>query len=138
MRWMIGEVSMKIRSGFVSNSSSSSFIIGVNDETTKCECCGRHSTCTDDVLLFLSNNSCIDDTCCDFTTKNRDSLIEEIKDNWWLSKEEAEKMVEKIDFSKTIIIGSVSIHDNHLQDLIYNNKDIDVYCKDGHVLKNGC
>jgi len=42
---------MKVRHGFVSNSSSSSFIIGINrEETAKCECCGRGG---EDILEML-------------------------------------------------------------------------------------
>ena len=59
---------MKVRNGFVSNSSSSSFIIAIQLEKTTCKCCGRSDPDFEDTCFAgrvfreteLTANSCND------------------------------------------------------------------------------
>lgn len=48
---------MKIRHGFVSNSSSSSFVVGIiNSNPQKCEHCGRGGVSLDEYMKFNPND----------------------------------------------------------------------------------
>ena len=107
---------MKIRNGFVSNSSSSSFIIAVNKPVT-CKYCGH----TNDLLnqIQLSEYS-YNEIVCSNTEEVLKKLIEERE-----YVKEFDKIVEKITAlsiqGKQILEVEVSNHDEELNNLIHSS-----------------
>jgi hypothetical protein len=79
---------MKTRTGFVSNSSSSSFIILVNKNKDVCSHCGRR----DPEILDIIENAGGD--CCDDTqlrARGADAIERYYSDNDWYTDEEKEE-----------------------------------------------
>jgi hypothetical protein len=66
---------MKIRNGFVSNSSSSSFVIQVNGGAEKCPTCGHTPQSVVDLFKGKCNRSCDDSDLEDFG-----ELMDELED----------------------------------------------------------
>ena len=69
---------MKIRSGFVSNSSSSSFIIAVKD-SPECPCCHRRDTNFIDWISKVTDSN--DSECTKLYARGADDVISWWKDN---------------------------------------------------------
>ena len=113
---------MKIRTGFVSNSSSSSFIIAVRP-SNKCEHCGR----SDLNVIDLIEKSGDYETEVDFRTEDRDEFIKEIDkwlaDNTWM-EHKFDKDITWHDAEYAIV--SVSYHDENINDLIRSSSDVQV------------
>jgi hypothetical protein len=81
---------MKIRNGFVSNSSSSSFLIAIKTTNNEaCPCCGRKDLDANDFLKLISNNhndkvNASGDEINDYITNN-------IINNYYYESEEQKK-----------------------------------------------
>ena len=110
---------MKIRNGFVSNSSSSSFIIAVKKLSTPCKCCGRKDP---DILDVLENQSSYS---CDNEVRARGvdiiSSLKERKD--WMVPTEYNLVVEKVkeflaNDEYEVADISISNHSSYLNDMI--------------------
>jgi hypothetical protein len=71
---------MKLRTGFVSNSSTSSFIIQINQQPEKCPHCGRSGV---DLVKFMMGFHNHWETSLDFTDPDEkiDELERELKDH---------------------------------------------------------
>ena len=113
---------MKTRIGFVSNSSSTSFIVAVRNEPEKCAHCGR----SDPDLLELIDQRC--GYSCDNEVDSTDfeSIKEEVNRQWseYNEKEKILKEVKEYSEKEGWQIASISIsyHDEFLKEIVENMK----------------
>ena len=117
---------MKIRSGFVSNSSSSSFIIAVGNPE-KCEHCGRSDVDIIDMINNMSDG--YEET--EVEAVGKDNILKHIAE-WW-SDDTLAKLKQKIQDFKgdRMYLISVSNHNKILLDLIQTNKNINIIYGEG-------
>ena len=121
---------MKRRNGFVSNSSSTSFIIAINSDTNKCKHCGRESI---DIVKLIEKHSSYD---TEITNVGYKDVLEDIKEySDWLGMEEFNDLLSKIKQAhrknKKIIQLNVSYHDELLINIVYKSENIDVLYESG-------
>ena len=117
---------MKIRSGFVSNSSSSSFIIAVG-EPNKCEHCGRSDI---DIIDMINNMSGgYEET--EIEAVGKDNVLKHAAD-WWCD-DIFKQLKQKIQDYKgdRIYLISISNHNQILLDLIQTNKNVTILYGEG-------
>lgn len=115
---------MKIREGFISNSSSSSFIIAYNKEQNKCPHCGR---CDVDILKMIKE--CTDnDGDTEVRVEGKEEVIQYIQENWWDYTDIIKKIKAVNDMEIALI--DVSYHDNTINLILQNNKDIKIIYQD--------
>ena len=126
---------MKIRNGFVSNSSSTSFVIAFkNEEPKKCPTCGRTDPYTNNIIYEIEN-SCNTDTMVEHYTT--DEIISDLENNIENNKEylgkypesdylrddinEMEQLITKIEEKESegyeVMRVSISNHSNILNTL---------------------
>jgi len=109
---------MKIRNGFVSNSSSSSFIIAIDkNKNAPCPHCGRKDI---DILELLERDNYNDDN--EVIATGYEEIMEQ-EDGWCFDndKKNIEEKLQKYRNKKYEIARiSISIHDNSMIDIIKN------------------
>lgn len=105
----------KQRIGFVSNSSSSSFIIAVNNKSNECPCCHRHDKNIIDTIAEKTDGWSDTEVNC----RGKEETIKYIKENFFSDDEYQLELVDKIlkvDNSKEIAYVDISYHDEDLND----------------------
>ena len=117
---------MKLRVGFVSNSSSSSYIIAL-DEPKKCKECGR----SDADILDLISKSTQDYGVSDDNEVNAiglDNIKKYMKESWCLDDKEMDKIIGKLnkEKNKKLALIQISYHDETLSNLLDSNKNIKI------------
>ena len=107
---------MKIRQGFVSNSSSSSFVVAVKEQISEpCPHCGRKD---DGFLDKLEKSSYqIDGNCV--ISRGKNDTIEEVKTNYWMDEVEEKELTDKIssyaDKGYDVAYIAISHHDDGMR-----------------------
>jgi hypothetical protein len=113
---------MKRRSGFVSNSSSSSFIVAVKRDTDVCKHCGRGG---EDLLKTIE--AMLSGCESEIDRRGSDDVIKYIKDGWFDEKE-SEKIVKSIEEKASegyeVVSISVDYNDESAFNYIETNKDV--------------
>jgi len=113
---------MKKRLGFVSNSSSSSFIVAIKKEETKiCECCKQKIGGESLVQLIRQSTeqSLSSDTELDYVFDNAEELMQTLKEDWGGSNALIDGTIAKLpegDYS--FLVGDVSYHDSVTKELL--------------------
>jgi len=113
---------MKIRNGFVSNSSSSSFIIDFKNESKPCECCGRTGLNIEEIKKMIDMSYYCDS---EILSEGKEATIERIKEDWKISYNDDKELFDKIKNSKNPVYLSISNDHNILEMLIENDSNID-------------
>jgi len=112
----------KIRTGFVSNSSSSSFIIAIS-ETNKCPHCGRSDV---DILDLVRRSSYYDN---EVTAEGKEEVIKHLSE-WYESDKYIKKIKDFDDKDKQIAMIEISYHDDVLNNLITESNNIEILFKE--------
>ena len=115
---------MKQRNGFVSNSSSTSFIIAITS-SNKCKCCGREDL---DILSLIESTSNYGSNDNHVDAVGKEEVIKHIQENWFES-DKSKKLIEKInlvDDTEKVALISVSYHDKNINTLLKQSKNITI------------
>lgn len=113
---------MKYRTGFVSNSSSSSFIIAVK-QSKKCKECGRADPNFFDFVETISQGSYHNSDATQVHARTLEQVESYIKNNWFPDENESKeiaKLIRKLKKLETqeneVGIVSISYHDDMVKE----------------------
>jgi hypothetical protein len=112
---------MKTKQCFISNSSSSSFIIAIT-KSKPCKVCGR----TDLDVLNIIKEQCTYDGETEIDAEGKENIIKYLTENWFEPKETIEKLKRYKDTNKQLALVSISQHNELLNNLINNSKNIEI------------
>jgi hypothetical protein len=121
---------MKLRKGFVSNSSSSSFIIAIAP-SNKCECCGRSDL---DILSLIESTSNYRNDDNDVDAVGKEQVINHIKESWY-GDDKINDIISKVNLVNddlTVALISVSYHDENINTLLKQSKNITIIYQDNN------
>jgi hypothetical protein len=121
---------MKIRTGFVSNSSSSSFVVAVS----KCNVCSHCGRGDEDVLDLIEQSvKANDDGETSIDSVDKVNVIKYIKESWYYdgrSKELISK-IEGLDSNVKVAYINVSYHNEFLNRMLRNSKNVEILYSEG-------
>jgi len=113
---------VKIRTNFISNSSSTSYIIAIGPES-KCPSCGRSDI---DIVRLIECAKSYNYEETEIKATGKKEVLDYINDGWYDS-ETKDKMllkVREVDDNKDIVLLSISYHNPVLNSIIQNSKNI--------------
>ena len=118
---------MKQRAGYVSNSSSSSFILVVKPSDV-CPHCGRKDSDKDELISIIEGSSwCDTEMIGEGMDAVRDLLSNYYEEDY---KKDILEKVEECVGEGDIIVCDISYHDNFVLDMIENSKNVVVVNKE--------
>ena len=116
---------MKIRNGFVSNSSSSSFIVDLK-ESKNCEVCGCPALTIDFIYEMCEGGYAESD----IENIGAEAILSDVKDNWFLGSNEMADLSERIKLADNPIMISCDYSNTSLEYFLKNHKDINIIYSD--------
>ena len=120
---------MKIRSGFVSNSSSSSFVIGFN-MNEPCPHCGRKDP---DIISLIENASDRNDDN-NVEVLGFDKVMEYLEGNaypYGVPEIDDVRSYHVTHPNDTVAIVNISYHDETLRKVLYDSKSVHIIVENG-------
>lgn len=121
---------MKTRTKFVSNSSSSSFIIAITNKIEKCKTCGHEEGIKiDDLIDLIENNNNYDTEIAHYELTSETFKSE----NTYMEEKDVKEITDKIDnksADERIMEIKVSYHNAFINGLINDSKNIEVINKE--------
>lgn len=125
---------MKIRSGFVSNSSSSSYVIAYLDNEDVCKHCGRSDPSIES--LFSDERSYQEEYSAMYA-KGKDEVVEELRDMFQVGEEYGDDeqtarfikysgmVVDKVEEGWEVAYTRIPYSDQHTLDVLQSSKNVE-------------
>lgn len=119
---------MKIRNGFVSNSSSSCFILAIGNGEDICPHCGRGTSDTLTILKYKMGLENWHDNR--ILAEGEREILDYVEENWFDDdKSTIEKFLQQAG-DRLVVMVEISRDDEELNDFIYDSNQIEIINKE--------